>query len=397
MSAGATRGRGGFGKLAGVVLVLAGAALVLLTTRASPAPPYSSRSTAPDGYRALVMLAEAHGAEVRTAGPAALAAPDFDSSDVIVVTLPSRLDDESSAALDAIAGQGATVVLGHPLDTGSDGWFAGAAAPGSILATTPAAPAAPGRCRVEDLRGLGPIDTAFASPTSIGPSDRSCYGDEFDAYVLERDVGPGRIVTLADPTLWANARLQPDKENGGQPLANAAMALALIRPAEGVDVLVIESTAEPPTVVSGSRDPIDLLPVAVKLALAQGVVALVLYLWWRGRRLGAPVAEPLPVDIPASELVLAVGDLLRRRGSAARAASTMRADVRRVLTSRLGIPPGSPPEQLIHTVAERTGRPVEAVRALLWDPVPARDEDLVRLATDLDSIRQEVLDDQPVR
>ena len=36
------------------------------------------------------------------------------------------------------------------------------------------------------------------------------------------------MVTLSSPFLWVNARLQPRKEEGGEPLANGATAMRLL-------------------------------------------------------------------------------------------------------------------------------------------------------------------------
>ena len=58
---------------------------------------------------------------------------------------------------------------------------------------------------------------------------------------------------------------------------------------------------------------------------------------WKGRRLGRPVAETQPVQIAGSELVVAVGNLMQKAGRPEAAASQLRDDLRRDLTSRLGL------------------------------------------------------------
>jgi hypothetical protein len=277
------------------------------------------------------------------------------------------------------------------------------AVPYRELADTAAFPDPPGRCDIASLVGLGDIDTAFSVQIPVLEGERSCYGTGVDAYFTERSEGAGTVVTMSDPLLWANARLQPAKEEGGDPLDNAATFLALAGAGPGTEVRFLDPAAAPGASPNGTRDPIELLPLPVKLALVQGLVALLLWLWWRGRRLGRPVTEPLPVEIAASELVAAVGDLLRRRGSAGRAATSMREDTYRLLARRLGIPPGAPPAALVDRVAARSGRPPAEVAAVLLDPsqpggTSVHDtEALLRLAHQLDAIRQEVLDDQPVR
>ena len=92
------------------------------------------------------------------------------------------------------------------------------------------------------------------------------------------------------------------------------------------------------------------------------------------------------------ELVVAVGDLMRRKGSAQRAADVLRADARRDLARGLGVPLDAPAETVVRVVSTRSGRDVDAVAAVLGDgPVPSA-EALVRLASSLSDIRQEVLE-----
>jgi hypothetical protein len=209
------------------------------------------------------------------------------------------------------------------------------------------------------------------------------------------------LITLGSPYLWSNARLQPDKEDGGRPLDNAAMALRLLGPTvdgatTGTSITFVDAVPSPGVAPDGTRSPLSLLPLGVRLALVQLVAAFVIYAWWRARRLGRPVSERIPVQIAGSELVVAVGDLLRRRGSEDRAAAVLRADARRQLARRVGAPPDASSGALVALVAARTGRdPEQVADALLDRPVGSPDE-LVRLANTIDAIRQEVLHGHPV-
>ena len=97
------------------------------------------------------------------------------------------------------------------------------------------------------------------------------------------------------------------------------------------------------------------------------------------------------MEIAGSELVVAVGDLLRRKGSPDRAAAALRRDTREVLAARLGAT-GASDEVLVRNVAARTGRPVAEVGAALVGTAPVDStSSLVQLARTLDSIRTEVL------
>ena len=271
---------------------------------------------------------------------------------------------------------------------------------GRVLVETPAEPVPEGDCTISELEGLGPLDAAFARPIPVPGAARSCYGDGAGALVVRDDGGPATAVegpqpvvtTVAGPLLFVNARLQPDKENGGQPLANAALAVALL--AEADRVVFVDPVPSAGVAPDGTQDPLSLLPLPVRLALAQLAVAVLIYLWWRARRLGRPPVEELPVEVAGSELVVAIGDLLRRRGSAQRSAAALRTETRRVLAARLGA--GG---DLARVVAVRTGRdPAEVAAALDGTGAPpvTSDAQLVALARTLETIRQEALR-EPVR
>ena len=120
-------------------------------------------------------------------------------------------------------------------------------------------------------------------------------------------------------------------------------------------------------------------------------LAAVVYALWRARRLGRPVAEPQPVALAGSDLVAAVGGLLDRAGSPGHAAEVLRADLRRFLTDRLGVPPQAGDDALAAVAAERTGVDADRLRAALGAGPVTDDAGLVALARAIDRIREEVL------
>ena len=127
----------------------------------------------------------------------------------------------------------------------------------------------------------------------------------------------------------------------------------------------------------------------MRLALVQLGVAFVSSPLWRARRLGRPVLEPQPVDLPGSELVIAVGHLMQRAGSSSRAVDAIRGDLRRDLGERLGLPPGLDAEQLAVVAAQRTGADADALLSALTRPVHS-DADLLVVARLIESVRTEV-------
>lgn len=386
----------------GVVLLVAVVVGVVLTGRVESVPPFDIDSARPNGMEAVRLLLDERGVRVERAPAADLVAGTVASGpgDAVVAMVPSVATADELAALERLAEGGTTVVLGEPLpDEGAGAADELVFSPldeaafltDRTLADTPALPADPGECDVAELADLGDLDVAFAAPMALD-GDRRCWADPGGTYLTERAVGAGRVVTLASPFLWVNARLQPDKEDGGAPLANGPAAIRLLGDAD--TVTFIDPVPSPDAVRTGSQDVWSLLPLPVQLALAQLLGALVIFLWWRSRRLGRPVEERLPVEIAGSELVVAVGDLLRRRGNAERAAATVRGETRRVLAERLGTGPEPTPAALVSLVAARTGREPADVAAALYDdpsrPITSPDA-LVGLVRTLDTIRQEVL------
>jgi hypothetical protein len=135
---------------------------------------------------------------------------------------------------------------------------------------------------------------------------------------------------------------------------------------------------------------VDLVPGRVEGALAQVAVALVVLAMWRGRRLGRPVIERQPVELPGSELVVAVGNLLHQGHRIDQATAILRADLARRLADRLGVPATARPDVLADATAARTGLDRRLILATLAGLPPADEAGLIALAQAADGIRQEV-------
>lgn len=399
-----TGSRRGLGLLIGA-LVLAVVVGLVLRSRVEPALPFQADSASPDGWKAVRLLLEDRGVDVRQVDPATLidGTTRVAAGEAVVVPVPAVIGEAALARLDEQVVDGGVVVFGEPPPTGDEDaefLFTSLDAAASLSVRTlvdePPNAVDPGNCTIDELADLGDLDVAFSPPLfdpGAPPAGREqCYSGFDGAFIHRSTVGAGQVVTLASPFLWTNARLQPNKEEGGGPLANGAVAVRLLGNLERVTF--VDPVRAPDAPVTGTQDPLSLMPLPVKLALAQLLGAVVVFLLWRGRRLGAPVAERLPVEIAGSELVVAVGDLLRRQGSPGRAAEQLRAETRRVLAERLGTGPQPPPAALVELVATRSGRPPAEVGAAIYGepsaPVTSA-EQLVRLAATLDQIRTEVL------
>lgn len=138
---------------------------------------------------------------------------------------------------------------------------------------------------------------------------------------------------------------------------------------------------------SGETDSFSLLPpwsrtVFILLLVAGAAAAL-----WRGRRFGALVREPMPVEVPASEASSGLARLYRQAGARGHAAAALRASTIRRAAARVGLTPSDPAGTVITQLAHASGEDPARLQELLYGPGPTTDANLAILAaslTDLD-------------
>ncbi|MEV0805224.1 DUF4350 domain-containing protein [Micromonospora sp. NPDC050200] len=123
----------------------------------------------------------------------------------------------------------------------------------------------------------------------------------------------------------------------------------------------------------------------IQLALAALLAAL-----WRARRLGPPVAEPLPVRVRSAETVLGRARLYQRARARGPAADTLRAAALDRLSARLNLPATAPPAQVAALVAARAGGTPDEAHELLYGAEPSSDTELLELARSLDRMTRTV-------
>jgi hypothetical protein len=122
-------------------------------------------------------------------------------------------------------------------------------------------------------------------------------------------------------------------------------------------------------------------PIMVQIAL----VALLLAVW-RARRLGPPVAEPLPVLVPEAETVTGRGRLYQRAGARGSALEALRASARHRIQRLLDLPPEAAEADVVDAVAARARIPTARVRDILYGPEPPDDAYLVQATAALDTL-----------
>ncbi|MEX2659848.1 MAG: DUF4350 domain-containing protein [Acidimicrobiales bacterium] len=343
----------------GVVLLVAA---LLVGPPPADGAPLDPASTGPLGVQGLVRLLERLGADVTV-----LDEPPSEGVDVAVV-LSDRLGSARRDEVRAWVRGGGTLVVADP---------------GSELLVVPVVAdladprAGEAGCGIEALRGVAVLHVDGVG-FDLGLRDVGCLGDGDSFFVAASPAGGGTIVAVGGAGVWVNDSLA-DADN-------AVLAGALLAPGPGTSVGIL---VQPP-VGAGTKTLTDLLDDGVKQALLQLGVAFLLYALWRGRRLGGPVDEAQPVELAASELVLAVGDLLQQGRHRGRAAATISDDVRRRLAERLGLPATAPAEAVVDVAADRTGLDRDRLAGVLC-PVPLRgDGELAVLASDAHTLSEEL-------
>ena len=328
----------------------------------------------PAGSKAVVQVLRQQGVAVAIARTTASAAAEAADGATLLVAIPDLLLADQVARLKSLPGDLILVTPGGPQD-----WSAAIAQRG----TAEVRERQPG-CVLREAVRAGRADTGgllYTATASPGTEAVLCYTDGGRASVLVVDEGSRRIVVLGSADILTNDRFDAT--------GNAALALNLLGRADSLVwyLPVPEAGAEGPSLGS-------LVPDGVRFGLIQLALGVVLLALWRARRLGRVVAEPLPVEIRASEAVEGRGRLLRRARATDRAAVALRTATLARLRAPLGLPrptdSAADRVAVVAAVAARTGRPQADVAALLYGGAPADDPALVRLADDLDQLDREV-------
>lgn len=362
--------------LALVALILvAGAAAVLLQPHAGPAY-LDPRDAGPLGSRALAQLLAQRGVRVMPVSTPQEAARAAAADTTLVITGSAFLDHRELVTLGALPGGR---VLIEP-----DASSLRVLAPGLIWAGDfRVAPADPG-CGLAAAQLAGDADmggVALHVTAPVAAGAQQCY-HLGDGPSLVRYVIGGRTVTVLGT---------------GVPLTNGSLA------DRGDAALTLNLLASQPTIIwltpgtaaltpgaTGRPTLADLVPWPVYLIAIQLAVAIVALAFWRIRRLGPLVTEPLPVVVRAAETVEGHGRLYRSRHSRDQAAAALRGAAIDRLVPRLGLAADAEQATIAAAAAARSGRGIAAVDAALFGPVPGTDAALVQLANDLDTLESEV-------
>lgn len=354
-------GNGAKSALAVVLVVLIAVGMMLLLRAQPTADPFDPRSGAADGARGLVLLLERFGADVDVSRQVP------ERGDVRrVLVLQDRMNTAQRAELQTWVRDGGVVVMADPdsplagpsVDVIS---AAGVASSGEVSdeSNVPL-----GRCDIGSLRHLRGLFVSDGVTFGTGTGSASCFGGADDAFAVLRPDGAGAVVQLGDNSLFTNRFLRFAD--------NAGIATALLAPQEGAQVTVLIGSEAPATsadIGTGEQTLLDLVRPGVWMALAQLVLAFLVFATSRAVRPGRPLREPDQVPIAGSELVVATGRLMQRARHHERAGALLRAELHRDLCAALRVSPSAPVEVLDAAVASRTDVAPGRVTAVLQTEV----------------------------
>jgi hypothetical protein len=362
-----------------VVLVLVAAVAIGVARSRGAQARLDPRSVDPEGGRALATLLGDRGVRVdRVADPTTLTT-GLSSTTVVLVPILGLLDESAARAL-SDASQGSVVLVDPPGDL-----LEAVTADIRASSVTSIRVRSPG---CDEAAAAAAGDVLIGGRTYESEGDTRCYGGAGDTapMVVGTTRGGARLVVLGTGAMLTNDRLDED--------GNAALGLNVLGGDGSANEL--RWLVPAPGTASGGESPSSVLPDWVLPAALQLLLAGLLVALWRGRRLGPPVAEPLPVVVRAAEAVEGRSRLYRRAQARDRAAEALRSGALARMVPRLGIDMsggGEPsPEAVVAAVASRSGRSDAAVHAVLFGPPPTDDAGLVALADSLDSIVRDTLD-----
>ncbi|GAA4474315.1 DUF4350 domain-containing protein [Enteractinococcus fodinae] len=117
----------------------------------------------------------------------------------------------------------------------------------------------------------------------------------------------------------------------------------------------------------GQLSPVQ-LPDWVRMGIVWAVIVTGIYLFYRGRRTGPVITEPLPAEVPAAETTVGRGRLYARAKHHHHAMTTLqRASLAR-LARLLQLGPRTPDDTVLAETAKQLGMPLQQIQALYTPP-----------------------------
>lgn len=354
-----------------VVLVVVGICAAVIAGRpAQEGPPFDPGNPGPRGTKALVDVLRELGADVEvTRG-----APPAGARTALLVRAEGEPEVEGQVR--RWVDNGGTLIL---LDPDSD--LNPVPASKAFIGTQPSLQPACDAPAVADVHGV------LASGWEVLQGDpgafMTCFPIQNGYGLVGLRQGSGTVIVIGTPQIATN-RLLSEADN-------AVLLVRLLAPSPGTHVALLA----PPPPGMGRRTLSDLVGPRLRLALLQLLLAFVVLAWAKGRRLGQPIEETMPAPLPASELVVALGNLLRRTRRREVAARLLREDLRRDLAVSFGVGPAASTQEVAAVSSDRTRIPEEEVQEVLDGARPASEAELLELSERITDLHDGLLGSTP--
>ncbi|GIG65644.1 DUF4350 domain-containing protein [Phytomonospora endophytica] len=257
--------------------------------------------------------------------------------------------------------------------------------------------AAAGPAEVFRDRYAAPDPPKGMQPVTIGVP---CYDGSMVTVPSVEEMPEIVVVGAADP--FDNARINA--------AGNSELAVGMLATRPNLVWLDMHASEPPPKYDGEEQEPDPYVPPKASspenplykafpawmwAALIGLLIVFALAALARGRRLGPPVVEPLPVQVPAAETVYGRARLYRRGDGREAALSAMRDGALHRILPAVGLSSKADLGQIVETVAARAGRDRQQVRMILFGPPPGSDQDLLNSIHALDSLEHAVLGERP--
>ncbi len=355
-----------------VVVLLVGGLLVWSRPTGMSDAAYHPDNPGVNGARALARVLAARGVEVLVVeGERALRAARLDGDTTIVVTNSADLREVTIRGLEQVAGGAERLVLVRPERS-----VVRAIAPEVTMRVQ-------GRSLIDSGCTSGDARSGERLSRSLDEyrlaSATTCFAtDGYGVYLRTRTARLREVVLIGSTDVITNDRIHEE--------ANAALALRTLGHSARLIWYVPDLRDVPITSARGSD---RIYPPWWSAAVMIAVLTVLALIWWRGRRFGRLVVEPLPVVIRANETTESRGRMYHRARDTGRASSVLREATRRRVTAYLGLP-GVDGPALVEAVARATGRPPEQVQWALAGPPAEAENVLLELAGLLATIEKEI-------
>lgn len=344
-----------------VVVAAAIVTVAVLQGRGGDGAPFEPTSTGELGLKGLVDVLGELGADVTTSDSVA-------GADTVLITRDGLSDGQRQELLGEVD-RGARVVVADPSSPIVMVRPTGRVQEGGLVLD----------CSVGALRGAVRL-SAPVELLAVPDGDRveACYRGAGGAWLLVFPRGEGAVVALGSVTPFVNAELARAD--------HAVIAAGLLAPTGGERVVVVA----PDGPGGGDQGLVDLVSDGVKAGLWQLGVAFGVFAWWRARRHGRPVVEPVPVEIEARATVSADAGLRQRAGVAGPAAARIAAAARHELAALVGMSAEASDDALVDALVRRSGLPADRLRQAFVVPPRLDDAGLLAAARTIGAVREEV-------